>query len=85
MDEFIKDFIEEAFDIETINKYEFRTVCGFTFVFESEITTMHNHIPSASIRPVAIIYEENDQYYLAPLDEPIKINEIVKDFVENIL
>jgi predicted transglutaminase-like protease len=46
---------------------------------------MHNHIPSASIRPVAIIYEENDQYYLAPLDEPIKINEIVKEFVENIL
>ena len=39
-------------------------------------------ISSASIAPVGIIYEENGQYYLAPLDEAVNINETVKEYVE---
>lgn len=85
MDKVIREFAESLFDIEIKKEYHFKKMYGFTFAFESEFCIINNNVTSASISPVGIIYEENDQYYLAPLDEPIKINKIVKEFVENIL
>lgn len=82
MDDFIKDFMDELFDMEMISKYDFRETCGFTFVFRSEFIHIRENITSASIAPVAIIYEEKGEYFLAPLDEAIDKNEIIKEYVE---
>ena len=79
----IVDFITGQFDIDANIAFEFRESCGFTFVFEKSFFTYQGKYSSAEIRPVAIIYEENDEFYLAPLDEITKIDAIVKEFVEN--
>ena len=79
----IVDFITGQFDIDEITTFEFRKICGFIFVFQKSIFTYHENYTSAEIRPVAIIYEENGEFYLAPLDETTEIDEVVKEFVRN--
>lgn len=79
----IVDFITGQFDIDESVTFEFRDVCGFTFAFQKSVFTYHERYSSAEIQPVAIIYEENGEFYLAPLDETTKIDAIVKEFVEN--
>ena len=79
----IVDFITGQFDIDAITTFEFREVCGFTFAFQKSILTYHEKYVSAELKRVAIIYEENGEFYLAPLDETTKIGAVVKEFVEN--
>lgn len=79
----IADFITGKLDIDGKTSFEFREICGFTLVFEKWILTYHEKYLSAEIKPVAIIYEENSEFYLAPLDETTKIDAIVKEYVEN--
>ena len=79
----IMEFLIDQFDITEDTTFEFREICGFTFVFKKSFFTYHEKYSSAEIRPVAIIYEENGEFYLAPLDETTKIDAIVKEFVEN--
>ena len=79
-DDFEK-FIEDMFKIDKHENFEFKTLYGFTFVFQKWILTYGENYSSSEIKPVGIIYEENGEYYLAPLDETIEIDAIIKEFV----
>ena len=81
----IEEFIEDMFKINHHNRYEFKTLYGLTFVFKRTTFEVDEKVASEEISPVGIIYEENDEIYLAPLDETIKIEPIVKEFVDNCL
>ena len=80
----IKDFLDEI-NLKQFLKFDFKEVCGFTFVIMTRTITFRDEIASAEIQPVAIIYEENGEYLLAPLDTITQIDEIVKEFVKNCL
>ena len=82
MDKNIKNFIHDAFNFDVIVEYNFRRLYGFTFAFKSEFIRMRNQLTSASITPVGIIYEENGEFYLAPLYDDIEIEEVIKSYVE---
>ncbi len=82
MDKTIAGFVEGILNIKMINEYEFREVCGFTFAFKKEAIHIKGQISSAEIKPIAIIYEENGEYYLAALDIVEQIDEVIKEFVE---
>lgn len=82
MDKELKKIINDAFEFDLEMEYEFHESCGFTFVFRRDITMINKKIASAEIQPVCIIYEENDEYYCAPLHGKDKISDIVKEFVE---
>ena len=84
MSDNILEDIKDIFKITQDITYDFKTLYGFTIVFKTNITSVGGKISSAEIQPVGIIYEENDQYYFAPLDKAENITEIVKEFVENI-
>lgn len=81
----IIDFLKGELDMDGHVDFEFREAYGFTFVFRKSILTYGENYSSGEIRPVGIIYEENGEYYLAPLDETIEIDAIVKEFVRNCL
>lgn len=68
-------------EIKHIDEYQFREIYGFTFVFKKYALLFNNQISSAEIKPIAIIYEEKGQYYLAPIDVVDEIEEVVKEFV----
>lgn len=78
----IENLIGDVFKIKAEREYHFRTLYGFTFVFKEKIVHRKDEILSGEIKPVAIIYEENGQYYLAPIDGAVEIDEVVKEFVE---
>ena len=82
MDDVLKDFIYDAFDIHEITEYEFHEMYGFTFVAKRGISFVEEHLSAAEIVPVGIIYEENGEFYFAALHDAIEIDEIVKNFVE---
>ncbi|MDO5831391.1 MAG: hypothetical protein Q4Q14_01005 [Methanobrevibacter sp.] len=82
MDKNIKKVIQTAFDFNEIVEYSFRKLHGFTFAFKSEFVFRKGNITSASITPVGIIYEENDEFYLAPLYDDVEIDEIIRNYVE---
>lgn len=82
MDEGIKKFLDEVLNLERKREYHFRNAYGLTFAFKSEITHMGKNITSASIVPVGIIYEENDEYIFAPLYGKVKINEVIAEYVK---
>lgn len=81
MDENIKQLLEDIMMIEDVTGYHFREVCGFTFVFKRVDLFVNDEISTCDIKPIAIIYEENGEYYLAPLHAVDEINEVVKEFV----
>ena len=85
MDKHVKNFVYDFLNIKEIIKYEFKTICGFTFIFKKEEMQMNNRISSLEIMPIGIIYEENDEYYLAPLHDTIEIDEVIKSFVEEVI
>ena len=78
MKEEIKDLILEMTDIKEISEYEFHNLCGFTFVFKREFLQFRDDISSASIAPVGIIYDENEEYYFAPFAEDVNVKEIIE-------
>lgn len=82
MDKEVEDFIEDLLEIKKIGKYDFREIYGFTFVFKKKIMLFNDYNSSAEIRPIGIIYEENDEYYLAPIDVVDEIEEVIKEFVK---
>ena len=77
----VEKFLEDIFKIDHHDKFEFRTLFGFTFVIKQTVFEVNDKISSEEISPVGIIYEENDEIYFAPLDETIKIEPIIKEFV----
>lgn len=83
MDKHIISILEDIVGYEEIQEYEFEKLYGFTFVFKKAIFTINDKISSAEIKPVGIIFEENGEYYFAPLDKHSKIEQIIKEFVNN--
>jgi len=78
------DFLKDLFEITQDHQFEFKEVYGFTFVFRTTLTKFKEMITSAEIKPVGIIYEENGEYYFAPLYEVENISEIIEEYVKNI-
>ena len=83
MDEYIKKIMEDFLDIRIRSEYLFRSLYGLTLVFRREYAVINNQLSSATIEPIGIIYEENGEYYYAPLHDGDKIDDIVKEFVRN--
>lgn len=73
---------DEILKISQSTEFRFKNSNGFTFVFEENILIVNEEISSAEIKPIGIIYEENDEFYFAPLDEVGDIQAIIKEFVE---
>lgn len=73
---------DEIFKINRNTEFKFKNVNGFTFVFEETILEINDRISSAEIKPTGIIYEENDEFYFAPLDKVGDIEAIIKEFVK---
>lgn len=73
---------ENFFKINQNTEFKFKDSYGFTFVFEENILSINEKISSAELKPVGIIYEENDEYYFAPLDEVGDIKAIINEFVK---
>ena len=82
-DRILKD-LEEIFNINEDMKIEFKAMCGFTFVFITRIFAINDKLSSAEINPAGIIYDENGQYYFAPLYDVNNIEEIVQEFVKEL-
>lgn len=80
-DNILKD-IENLLEVKYDTTYDFKEVYGLTFAFKIIVIRFRGRISSAEISPVGIIYEENGEYYLAPIDEAVNIHEIVKEFVK---
>jgi hypothetical protein len=78
----IINYILEPFEITVDSDFEFRTLYGFTFVFKRNLVYMKDKISSAEIKPAGIIYEENGEYYFAPLDEVGDIKAIINEFMK---
>lgn len=73
---------EEFFKITQDTEFKFKDSYGFTFVFEENILRINEKISSVELKPVGIIYEENDEYYFAPLDEVDDIKAIINEFMK---
>ena len=73
---------EGFFKINQDTEFKFKDSYGFTFVFEENILRINEKISSAELKPVGIIYEENDEYYFAPLDEVSDIKAIINEFMK---
>ena len=75
---------EGFFKINQDTEFKFKDLYGFTFVFEENILRINEKISSAELKPVGIIYEENGEYYFAPLHKRTDIKAIVKEYVKTI-
>jgi hypothetical protein len=73
---------EGFFKINQDTEFKFKDSYGFTFVFEENILRINEKISSAELKPVGIIYKENDEYYFAPLDEVGDIKAIINEFMK---
>lgn len=82
-DEAITDILK-IFEVNQNITIEFKKAYGFTFVFKKRIITFHDHI-SAEIKPLGIIYDENGEYYFAPLYRSVNINQVVYEYVKRYL
>ena len=84
MDE-VKNVICKTLGFEKIDRYHFKRLYGFTFVFKSQLISIRDNLASAEISPIGIIYEENGEYYFAPLHHTDEISEIIKEYVEDMI
>lgn len=75
--------IEEIFKFNQITNIEFKELYGFTFVFKTRTIMFHDKVSSFEINPIGIIYNENEEYYFAPLYHSFDLKAIVKEYVEN--
>ena len=79
----MKDEIKKPLHMNIISDFEFNEICGFTIVFERKITEIKGEVQSGEIEPIGIIYDENGEYYFAPLvDNVDNLNVILQEFVE---
>lgn len=85
MEDRITKFVYDTFEITRDSKYHFKKLYGLTLVFKDDVITIKNRVSSYSLKPVGIIYEENKEFYFAPLDRTASLNEIVKEYVEKYL
>lgn len=81
----VEKIVKDIFNIKEIEDIEFKKIYGLYLAFKTKYIFIHDEISSAEMFPLAIIYKENDDYYLAPLDESEKIKDITEKFVEKCL
>ena len=81
-DDVVNDILK-SFDMSQDTTLEFKEVCGFTFVFKKKVISFRGRVSSAEIKPLGIIYDENGEYYFAPLYRSVNINRVVKEYAEN--
>ena len=79
----MQDELKKLFKIDETREYEFRKLYGFTFAFMRKIVYLDNRLTFSEIKPVGIIYEENGEYYLAPLDKVVDITAVIKEYVKS--
>ncbi|MBR4448317.1 hypothetical protein [Methanobrevibacter sp.] len=82
MSDDVLENIMKRFDVNQDVTLEFKELCGFTFVFKKKVITFRDYI-SAEIKPLGIIYDENGEYYFAPLYRSVNLNRVVKEYMEN--
>lgn len=85
MEDKIKNFVYDTFEMETDTEYQFKKLHELTFVFKNDVILIRKRISSNSLTPVGIIYEENGEYYLAPLDKNVSISDVVREYVRKCL
>ena len=81
-DDIIRD-LQNIFEIKEETYYEFKEVYGLTFVFQTKIHHIKGILSSAEIRPLGIIYTENEEFYFVPLDRVKNLREISEEYVKN--
>ena len=75
--------IGKKFEVIQDETVEFKKLYGFTFVFKKRIIKFRNEAISAEIKPLGIIYDENGEYYFAPIHRSVNLNEVVREYVKN--
>ncbi|MBQ2637342.1 MAG: hypothetical protein IJG09_11745 [Methanobrevibacter sp.] len=85
MEDKIKEFVYDAFEIEVDSDYQFKELYGLTFVFKNDVTIIKKRLSSNSLSPIGIIYKKNDEYYFAPLDKSISLSDVVREYVNKCL
>ena len=81
-DDIIRD-LQNIFEIKEETYYEFKEVYGLTFVFQAKIHHIKGILSSAEIRPLGIIYTENEEFYFVPLDRVKNLPEIIEEYEKN--
>ena len=82
MNRLVEDLMCNVLNMDITHEYHFRKHCGFTFALRYDTIIINEELSSISIEPVGIIYEENGEYYYAPLDSSDEIAEIIKEFCQ---
>jgi hypothetical protein len=83
-DEILK-FVKDEFKIDEKIEIDFREIYGLTFVIKKTVLKLNEKLSSAEVKVIGIIYEENDEYYFAPLDKIGEKDPIIEEFVEKCL
>lgn len=82
MSDNVLEEIGKIFEITQERSIEFKQMYGFTFVFKKRLIFFRDEISSAEISPLGIIYEENGEYYFAPIHRSVNISEVVREYVK---
>ena len=82
MSDNVLEEIGKIFEITQERSIEFKQMYGFTFVFKKRLIFFRDEISSAEISPLGIIYEENGEYYFAPIHRSVNIGEVVREYVK---
>ena len=81
-DDIVRD-LQNIFEIKEESYYEFKEIYGLTFAFQTKIHHIKGILSSAEIRPLGIIYTENEEFYFVPLDRVKNLPEIIEEYVKN--
>ncbi|MBQ2666184.1 hypothetical protein [Methanobrevibacter sp.] len=73
--------IGEIFEIAQDTGIEFKEICGFTFVFKTRTVMFRGKVSAFEMKPLGIIYDENGEYYFAPLYRKVNLEAVVKEYV----
>ena len=82
MNDDIMELVKYAFNFDETVEFHFREIYGFTFVIKKSFLKLNKKVTSAEVKVAGIIFEENGEYYFAPLDKHSKKEQIIKEFVE---
>ncbi len=85
MNDDIMKFVKDMFKFDETIEFHFREICGFTFVIKKSFLKLKDEVTSAEVKVAGIIFEENGEYYFAPLDKHSKKEQIIKEFVDKCL
>ena len=82
MNDEIMELVKNILNFDETVEFHFREIYGFTFVIKKSFLKLNKKVTSAEVKVAGIIFEENGEYYFAPLDKHSKKEQIIKEFVE---